>query len=37
MNNGITSEKLRYESFLAWWSSSNGEEGQVDENAFIFV
>jgi hypothetical protein len=36
MNDGITTEKLRYESFLAWWSSSDGE-GQVDENEFIFV
>jgi len=34
--NNVTTVKLRFESFQAWWNSSDGE-GQMDESAFIFV
>ncbi len=31
-----TNEKLSYEEFKAWWDTAE-EEGQIDDNAFIFV
>jgi len=34
--NNVTTVKLRFESFQAWWNFSDGE-GQMDESAFIFV
>ena len=33
---GDTNDKLTYEAFKDWWDDLDGE-GQIDDNAFIFV
>jgi len=35
-NGDDTSEKLSYEDFKSWWDDAE-EDGQIDDNAFVFV